>query len=219
MYTHTRLGVVLPGLAALAVQLAGFTLTAHAGPITFENLQAIPFTGSQSQGSFTYQVVSGTAWGLDHSVGHPPSALTTSSNGASQVGDEVDFFRTAGSVFTFSSFDFAAVTNASSDTVNFIGERNGVPIEHLLGVGASSSTFQTMLSGFSQPIDLLRVQIASIGSTRLALDNPDLTPVALPGGGDAVPEPSTLALFGLGGLALAVVRLRSGCRTDSSLRA
>jgi hypothetical protein len=181
-------------LAAVACLCSGvLTGTGQADIITFGTQGIDPLTGSHTEGAFTYSVVSGSVWALITNNGNPPASLSTGASGSPNSGDEIDFFLTGGGQFTFDSFDFAAFSANQSDTVNFIGEVGGVQTQELGNFGTSSTTFQTMDPGFSVPIDLLRIVIATPGISDLDLDNLVFTQVPT-----AVPEPASLTLLGLG---------------------
>jgi hypothetical protein len=180
---------------AAAACLCGCALpdTGRADIITFDSLNLQPFTGSETEGAFTYKVVSGSVWQIVNNFGNPASALSTGGTPPTP-GDEIDFVLTGGGLFTFDSFDYAAfIGGLASDTVNLIGEVGGVQTQELSGVGSSTGSFQTLSPGFSAPIDTLRIIIASAGDTDFNLDNLVLTPTA-----SAVPEPASLTLLGLG---------------------
>jgi hypothetical protein len=70
--------------------------------------------------------------------------------------------------------------------------------QQLLDISSTTHTWQTMASGFSAPIDTLRIVIASAGVSDLNLDNLAFTPTT-----SAVPEPASLTLLGLGVVGLA----------------
>jgi len=185
---------------AVVVCLCSYTLTgaARADTITFGTKTVVPLTGSNTEGAFTYEVVSGKQWGLLSGIGNPAASLSTGATNAPSVGDEIDFFLTGGGSFTFDSFDWATF-GTNSDKVNLFGEVGGVTTQQLPNVGAASATaFHTVLPGFSAPIDRLRVVVASAGDIDLDLDNFVFTPQ----GSVAVPEPSSLTLLSIGGAGL-----------------
>jgi hypothetical protein len=187
-------------LAAAACLCSGvLTGTSRADIITFDSLNIVPFTGSETEGAFTYKVISGSQWGISNLAGNPASCLSTGPNAPPSPGDEIDFFLTGGGLFTFDSIDFRGFQNGSqSDTVNLIGEVGGVQTQELANFSSTSNTWQTKLPGFSAPIDTLRIIIASAGETDLELDNLVFTPTTT-----AVPEPASLTLLGLGVASLA----------------
>ena len=98
--------------------VASLAIPASATTITFENLDIDPFTGSQVEGDFTYQVVSGSASAITSGVGNPASSLTLGV-GAPNVGDTIEFFLTDGGLFTFDSFDFATQASKKADLLYF----------------------------------------------------------------------------------------------------
>ncbi len=188
-------------LISMLAAIALICTNAHADVITFDALNLNPLVGSQTEGAFTYQVISGVNWRIDNTNGNPGSALSTGFPGLPGTGDRVDFFLTGGGLFTFDSVDFASAFNSpASDTVHFFGEVGGMITQQLLAVVSNSTTFQTAVSGFSAPIDRLRVQVNAVGISPLQLDNFVFTPVA------AVPEPSSIAMFGVGAVGLVFAR-------------
>jgi hypothetical protein len=166
---------------------------ARADMITF-GTATILTVGTQTEGAFTYKELVSQTWQVTAAVGNPPAALGTFPG----VGNRLDFFLTNGGLFTFESFDFAALISSSvvsADRVNIFGEVGGVTTQQLLGIDSNSATFQTALSGFTAAIDRLRVEVSAPGDTSLLLDNFRFTPVAAP---SAIPEPATVTLLGIG---------------------
>lgn len=202
-----RLFKIVPIAAAIAI--GGLLCSnARADVVTFDALEVNPFTGSQTEGAFTYQVLQGSEWRIDSFSGNPASSLSTGFPNTPGTGDEVAFILTGGGLFTFDSVDFGlrpSDNGAQSDVIDLIGEVGGSTTQQLLGVSTTSSTFQTALSGFTAPIDRLIVRISSVESQPLELDNFVFTPVEA----SAVPEPASLTLLGIGIAGLAVCKCRS----------
>lgn len=156
------------------------------GPLDAEQIPLTTYT----EGNFTVQAVNGTSWDIVME-GNPPDALSTDSNGVASPGDEVDIYRNDGGLFTFTQFDSSAgwaflTPPVTSDEVNFLGSVNSVGTQRLLSfTNDSGPTFTTTSTGFSAPINLLRIVIVSAGSDYLLLDNLVVTPF------NPVPEPSS----------------------------
>jgi hypothetical protein len=165
---------------------------ARADMITF-GTATILTVGTRTEGAFTYIELVSQTWQVTAAVGNPPAALGTFPG----VGNQLDFFLTNGGLFTFESFDFAALISSSvvSADRNIFGEVGGVKTQQLLGIDSNSATFQTALSGFTAAIDRLRMEVSTPGATSLVLDNFRFTPVASP---FAIPEPATVTLLGIG---------------------
>lgn len=199
MTLNTMIKAGLGGTFA-TLTMASLAIPATATTITFENLNINFFTGSQTEGDFTYEVVSGNFVAITSIIGNPASSLSPGFPVFPSPGDTIEFFLTDGGLFTFDSFDFASLIPSTSSTVNFFGEVNSVDTESLLGINSGSTTFQTQDPGFASAIDRLRIEVVSGGSASLLLDNLELTPAAT----ESVPEPSvTVGLLGLvGGLAV-----------------
>lgn len=77
--------------------------------------------------------------------------------------------------------------------MSFFGEVNSATTQSLLNLRAFGSSFVTASTGFTAPIDRLRLQISAVGPDALYLDNLVLTP----GEASSVPEPSTAVPLGL----------------------
>jgi len=191
-------------IAVLTLSLL-FTLAAEmqAGVITFGTsaVDRLDLAGPQSEGLFTYEATSGDGWELITASGNPPAALATFFNGtASNTGDTVEFYRTDGGRFTFDSVDHRTFSSNNSDDLLFSGYLGGALIETLLLDFASFPSFQTISAGFSGEIDRLTLQkVDAPGMSGALIDNLVLTPV---GGVTPVPEPSSIVLLGIGGMAM-----------------
>ena len=115
-------------------------------------------------------------------------------------GDTVEFYRTDGGRFTFDSVDHRTFSSNNSDDLLFSGYLGGALIETLLLDFASFPSFQTISAGFSGEIDRLTLQkVDAPGMSGALIDNLVLTPV---GGVTPVPEPSSIVLLGIGGMAM-----------------
>lgn len=197
--------------STIAVAIASVAIPATATTITFENLNIDPFTGSQTEGDFTYEVISGNSWAISSLSGNPGSSLAPGIEDFPSAGNTIVVFLTDGGLFTFDSFDFASFDSRLSDTVNFFGEVNSVDTESLLGINSTTPTFSTQNLEFAAAIDRLRIEVASPGDTILFLDNLELTPVTV---SESVPEPSvTLGLLALVG-GFAVKKLNKNRKSD-----
>jgi hypothetical protein len=115
----------------------------------------------------------------------------------------VDIFLTEGGFFGFNSVDFrTALTGkyGNSVDVTIFGLANGAQVDPF-NLFDSSLHFLTVDSGFTNPIDRLRVQIAISGhSDAMIFDNFNLTP--------SVPTPATMALFVIALASLTAIRHR-----------
>ncbi len=194
----------------IAVAITSVVIPATATTITFENLDINPLTDSQTEGDFTYEVISGNVWVILPGNGNPASSLTPGFNSPPFAGDTIEFFLTDGGLFTFDSFDFASFITSTSNTVNFFGEVDSVDTESLLGINSNTTTFSTQDPGFGAAIDRLRIEVGFGGNNSLLLDNLEFTPVAI----ESVPEPSvTLGLLELVG-GFAVRKLNKNRKSD-----
>lgn len=201
----------------VVVVTSAITLTGQsdAAVITFSNKSLDPLlsSGPQSEAGFTYEATVGIGWEVTTEEGNGPSALVTFYNGENgAVGDRVEFSRNGGGLFSFDSIDFRTILESGSDQVTIRGLLGGVETESLV-LNTSSLSYQTVLSGFTTVIDLLRVEISDDGGNAMVLDNLVLTEVASP---SAVPEPGTLALLSLGGIGLAAGKLRKRRKTTAA---
>lgn len=205
LYSTLLAGVLVTGL---------LTGNAYATLITFESLviDRLDQAGIQSEGPFQYEATIGDGWELSDRNTTSNSHLSTFVDlEPSEVGDIVEFTRTNDGLFSFNSVDFATAGTANSDDVRFTGFNNGVIVDLFVITNstASRSVFETVVFDFGAPIDLLQVQVVgNTGSNGMRLDNIDLTLVA-----DAIPEPTTLALFGIGLAGLAGMRRRQRRKT------
>lgn len=189
--------------ASLALLLA-FSGVGLADLITFEDLEIdrLDQAGPLIEGAFTYEATQGEGWELQPFFGNPASALVTFFNDEGALaGDMVDITLTGGGAFTFSSVDIASIAGSATDQVTIFGYLGGVEIGSLL-LSTTSTSFVTIASSFSGPIDLLRLKVTVGGaSNALIIDNIQLTTTA-------VPEPASLAMLTAGGLGLFVRRRR-----------
>jgi PEP-CTERM motif len=71
-----------------------------------------------------------------------------------------------------------------------------------IGTKSPSTQSHPYAAGFGGPIDLLRLRVTAVGGSAMIFDNINLSTAA-------VPEPATLALFGLGLAAATQLRRRS----------
>lgn len=151
-----------------------------------QSVDELSLAGPQTEGSFQY-VATGLGWDLvnDARFGNPPASLATVFNGnGPTIGDKVDFTLVSGGLFTFDSVDFQTRFSSNSHDVTLRGFRNGSQVGALL-LNNSTLTYQTVTSGISAPLDLLRVEYSGtpLGNA-LFLDNLRVSPI---------PEPATLA--------------------------
>ena len=169
--------------------------------------------GVVTEGAFQYQAT-GLGWELVNDPerperGNPPASLATVYNGdGPTVGDRVDFSLIGGGLFTFASVDFRTTTAAAAMDVSLTGYLGASPVG-LLNLTDSSETFQTVLSGFDDPIDLLRVSLTQQGNDAMFLDNLIVTPI---------PEPAALLLAALALTLPARARARRRKRQGSFVR-
>lgn len=206
----------------VALLFAGWVGCANASLLTFEHLiiDRLDLAGVQTEGDFSYLAV-GFGWevidfpGWRPPIGNPPSALSTFGSGpiseSPLEGDYVDIFLTEGGLFSFNSVDFrTALTGqyGNSDDVTIFGLLNGIEVDSL-DLFDSSLLFLTVDSGFTNPIDTLRVQIALHGhSDAMVLDNFNLTPSRAP-----LPASVQLVMLGLAVLGFS----RRGCRWQNQI--
>jgi len=186
--------------------IAGALLSAsvaNAATITFGNTVNDPFLPTETyvEQGFQFTVVSGSQWEISSVVGNPPSALSEGAGAAGSIGNTISVVRVGGGLFTFASVDFSSWAGALSDGVDLIGLVGGNPIQSLTGLDSSQFAFQTQNSGFTLPIDELRITISSIGDFGLSLDNFVLNDAA-------IPEPASIVLLGAALAGLAAGRRR-----------
>ena len=189
-------------LTSVAVLLA-VPVCAMADFITFENksIDALLSAGLQTEGAFTYEALIGSEWEVQTVYGNPASSLATVFTGDEpNAGDTLVITRSGAGKFTFDSVDFATILSSNSDDVLLTGFLGGSPTDTLAITASTSSptAFQTEASGFTSLIDLLEVELTSVGSNALLLDNFNLT----------IPEPAAISLLGVAALCLSARRPR-----------
>ena len=180
--------------------LAGFGNSASASLITFGNtdIDLLELAGSQSEDGFSYQAT-GLGWELQTMFGNLEGALATRFNDSgSAVGDQVEFTRTGGGVFTFDSIDFATGSDVKFDNVTISGYLAGnlVGFVEIAVPTPSPSSFQ-WVAGFLGSIDLLRIEVTATGDSAVFLDNLNLTAEPFQ---TVIPEPATAGLLGVAAL-------------------
>lgn len=194
------------GIVAWAVLSVLHSSGAAAAVVTFQNLviDQLSTTGVHTEAGFNYEATIGLGWEIQGIVGNPPSALATFfDDQASSVGDTVEFTKVGGGQFNFDSVDWRTLDDFSvNDQVSIVGYLSGSPT-YTLVLNALSVPFQTAVSGFGGPIDLLKVEVTSTGNARF-LDNFTFSDVDTA----AVPEPASLSIWGLGLIGIAGVAWR-----------
>lgn len=183
--------MILARLFLLAV-LALAPTSAMAFTITFDSLNESP-AAQHTEGPFTYDRVSGTAWEYTSVVGNPASSLITGVN-IPTVGDTFEFFLTAGGLFSLTSFDFGS-GGLPTDTVSFIPKTGGSEGAALCsGINKNTAGFATNSAcSPSTSMDHLLIRVTAIGADLLRLDNIVLDTVTV-----ATPEPASLLLLAAG---------------------
>jgi hypothetical protein len=189
---------MLSGKVGIVALLAS-GLAAQAEVITFGTGADAAAPTSFTEGSFTFTRVAGTN-ACFVALGNPARSFSISCF-APAIGDAYEITRTGGGTFTFTQFEGWALQ--PSDTMRFRGQLGGFFTEDLPNVATSSPSWDTIVTGFSGPIDLLRMEITAVGSFALLLDNLELTP-----SDSAVPEPSMALPVGLALLAGRYLRRR-----------
>jgi len=184
--------------------LLGPQSTTHAAIIDFGNASDLPFASpdTYTEDGFRFTAVSGSQWQLATNAGNPPSGLSAGASNAIGIGDVISVARVGGGLFTFAAVDYASFASTNSDGVNLIGLVNNVQTAIFNNLTSAQIGFLTLNPNFASPIDELRIVGASQGDASLTLDNFVLNEV------NAVPEPGTLALLGVGLFGMAVARRR-----------
>ena len=181
---------------AVAALSISFGSVASGNLITFENLaiDRLDLVGPINEGAFTYQATVGEGWEIQQVFGNSPSALVTFFNDErSQLGDKFTISLTGGGLFTFQSVDYRTITGSDSDQLTISGFLGGF-VTDVLAIDTSTTTFLTLPSGFSGPIDLLQVEVTFLGNNAVVLDNFNVKPI---------PEPSSSLLVAFSALGLA----------------
>lgn len=197
-----RLSILLPATLVLAAS----TLAAHATPVTID-FNGLPTSANQTafstftESGFTVSVQSGTfyvASGVG-AFGDPQPDVFTQPSGTLVVTD-------GGGLFNFDSLDLGFFNAAGgSENYTITGFSNGTSVYTQTGSlsDSTSGTFLT-LNGTHQSTSITSFTLALSGNPNgIDVDNIGLNTVP-----SAVPEPSTLALFGTGIIGLAGVARR-----------
>jgi hypothetical protein len=192
---------MLSGKVGIVALLAS-GLAAQAEVITFGTGGQAAAPPSFTEGSFTFTHVAGTEACFSH-IGNPARSFSLGCGFDVAVGDAYVVTRTGGGTFTFTQFEISSPATAGSDTMRFRGQLGGFFTEDLPSVATSSPSWVTITTGFSGPIDLLRMEISALGNGYLLVDNLVLTAFD-----SAVPEPSMALPVGLALLAGGYLRRR-----------
>jgi PEP-CTERM motif len=186
-------------VSVLAFALAGISLAAgvtRADVITFDSVVEIPFVGPFTEGAFTYNTASGSLFN-DAATGNPAPAMA----GGDAPGGILRIVRTDGGLFTFDGADVAHFLWILR-VVTFSGVLNGI-LQNEVNLFTTQNSLD--FAGGSQgsgalsgvPINELLVELErnQFNTNQFeAVDNIRLTLI-----NDAqVPEPTALALLGLG---------------------
>jgi PEP-CTERM motif-containing protein len=182
---------------------AGFvTATANAGTVGFSGCTFGGFTGSVSEGVFTYSKLSGSLFcDSDGNPGNDMEGMSSSGGGV------LDIVRNdvAGGLFTFSAAD-VRFESGQAVGITFVGLLNSVTVatDILTTTANTLWTNRTPINLNGVSINELRVTLPGPAGGAADVDNINLTP----GVAAAVPEPSSLMLILSGGFAGLVLMWR-----------
>lgn len=202
--TRPLLGMLLGG-ALLALPL----FPAHGVVVDFGATVEDDFdpTETYTEDGFIFTVVSGDEWAIGNGFGNPAESLIAGDLGAVGVGSLITVMRVGGGLFTFDAVDFGSDSDRQTDAVDLIGLVDASETESVLNLHSLTTGFTAGFDpGFGAAIDKLHIVGGAGGEDSLYLDNFVFTLVVTPPP-TGMPEPGTLALFGLAGLGLVGRRL------------
>ncbi len=187
--------VVLRAIAALFISAP---VAVHAQTISFSGLAGSNGSAfsSYNESGFNVLSLSGT-WNQAQAFGNPTPSIFSSSTSAS-----ITVTRIGGGSFEFLGF---ALGNAgfSPFSFSFLGLANGASVfSSGTLAGQSTNGFVTQNNSDASLIDELQITVNKGQTTSYNIDNIQLSTTT------TVPEPSTVALLGLGLASLVLVRKR-----------